>query len=55
MQLAQVNMLVVKYVAKFTQLSYFDPSLISIEWHRAFDFQDGLNPFLKDKLSLSIS
>ena len=45
-------MLVVKYQDKFTQLSYFAPNLIPIEWCKAFRFQDGLNPFMKDKLFL---
>ena len=37
---------------KFTQLSCFAYDLISIEERKAFCFQEGLSPFLKDKLSL---
>ena len=42
----------VEYEAMFTQLSCFAPNLIANEEHKAFHFQDGLNPFLKDRLSL---
>ena len=45
-------MTVAEYETKFIQLSRFSSDLISIEEHKAFHFQDGLSPFLKDKLSL---
>ena len=51
-QLRQVNMTVAEYETKFPQLSRFSFDLISTEKCKAFRFQEGLSPFLKDKLSL---
>ena len=45
-------MIVAEYKTKFTPLSRFAFGLISIEEQKAFHFQEGLSPFLKDKLSL---
>ena len=45
-------MTVTKYDTKFTHLSYFTSSLISIEKRKAFPFHEGLSPFFKDRLSL---
>ena len=44
-------MIVAEYETKFTQLSRFSFDLISTEERKALHFQDGLSPFLKDKLS----
>ena len=43
-------MIAAEYETKFTQLSRFAFDLISTEERKAFHFQDGLSPFLKDKL-----
>lgn len=45
-------MTMAEYKAKFTQLSHFAQNLITNEECKAFCFQDGSNPFLKDRLSL---
>ena len=45
-------MKVAEYETKFTQLSRFAYDLISTKERKTFRFQEGLSPFLKDKLSL---
>ena len=45
-------MTVAEYETKFTQLSRFAYDLISTKERKTFRFQEGLSPFLKDKLSL---
>ena len=45
-------MTVAQYEAKFTELSYFAPQLIVIEEENALKFQDGLKPYLKNKISI---
>ena len=45
-------MTVAEYETKFTPLSHFSFDLISTEERKAFHFQEGLSPFLKDKLCL---
>lgn len=44
-------MTMAEYKAKFTQLSRFTQNLITNEC-KAFCFQDGSNPFFKDRPSL---
>ena len=41
-----------RYEAKFTELSCFAPQLIATEEEKAFKFQDGLKPYLKNKISI---
>ena len=41
-----------QYKAKFTELSRFAPQLIAIEEEKALKFQDGLKPYLKNKISI---
>ena len=50
--LEQGGMTVAQYEAKFTELSYFAPQLIVIEEENALKFQDGLKPYLKNKISI---
>ncbi|KAL6334181.1 hypothetical protein AAG906_006764 [Vitis piasezkii] len=38
--------------AKFTELSRFSPQLIATEEEKALKFQDGLKPYLKNKISI---
>ena len=45
-------MTVVRYEAKFTDLSCFAPQLIAIVKEKALKFQDGLKPYLKNKISI---
>ena len=45
-------MTVVEYEARFTQFSHFALDLIANKERKAFCFQDGLNPFMKDRFSL---
>ena len=45
-------MTVAEYETKFTQLSRFSSDLIPTEEQKAFCFQEGLGPFLKDKIFL---
>ncbi|XP_059597457.1 uncharacterized protein LOC132254850 [Vitis vinifera] len=40
------------YEAKFTELSRFAPQLIATEEEKAVKFQDGLKPYLKNKISI---
>ena len=41
-----------QYEAKFTELSRFAPQLIAIEEKKTLKFQDGLKPYLKNKISI---
>ena len=41
-----------QYEAKFIELSRFVPHLIVIKEEKAFKFQDGLKPNLKNKISI---
>ena len=50
--LEQGNMTVTQYEAKFTELSRFSPHLIATEVDKATKFQDGLKPYLKNKISI---
>ena len=45
-------MIIAEHEIKFTQLFHFSSNLISIKERKTFHFQEGLSPFLKDKLSL---
>ncbi|RVW59896.1 Transposon Ty3-G Gag-Pol polyprotein [Vitis vinifera] len=45
-------MTVAQYEAKFTELSRFSPQLIATEEEKALKFQDGLKPYLKNKISI---
>ena len=45
-------MTVAQYEAKFTELSCFAPQLISTEKENALKLQDGLKPYLKNKISI---
>ena len=38
------------YEAKFIELSRFAPQLIAIEEEKTLKFQDGLKPYLKNKI-----
>ncbi|RVW88173.1 Transposon Ty3-G Gag-Pol polyprotein [Vitis vinifera] len=50
--LEQENLTVAQYEAKFTELSRFFPQLIAIEEKKAVKFQDGLKPYMKNKISI---
>ena len=41
-----------QYEAKFTELSHFSPQLIATEEEKTVNFQDGLKPYLKNKISI---
>ena len=41
-----------QYEAKFTELSCFAPQLIATQEENALKFQDGLKPYLKNKISI---
>ena len=41
-----------QYEAKFTELSCFAPQLIATEEEKILKFQDGLKPYLKNKISI---
>ena len=45
-------MTVAQYEAKFTELSCFAPQLIATKEKKALKFQDGLKPYLKNKISI---
>ncbi|RVX07696.1 Retrovirus-related Pol polyprotein from transposon 17.6 [Vitis vinifera] len=51
-RLEQGDMTVAQYEAKFTELSRFSPQLIATEEEKALKFQDGLKPYLKNKISI---
>ena len=50
--LEQRDLTVAQYGAKFTELSRFSPQLIAKEEEKALKFQDGLKPYLKNKISI---
>ena len=50
--LEQRDLTVAQYEAKFTELSRFAPQLIATEEEKALKFQDGLKPYLKNKISI---
>ena len=50
--LEQRDLTVAQYEAKFTELSRFVPQLIATEEEKALKFQDGLKPYLKNKISI---
>ena len=45
-------MTMAQYEAKFTELSRFTLQLIVTEEEKALKFQDGLKPYLKNKISI---
>ena len=45
-------MMVAQYETKFIELSCFAPQLIAIEEEKALKCQDGLKPYLKNKISI---
>ena len=51
-RLEQEDMTVAQYETKFTELSYITPQLITTEEKKALKFQDGLKPYLKNKISI---
>ena len=51
-RLEQRDLTVAQYEAKFTELSRFAPQLIATEEKKALKFQDGLKPYLKNKISI---
>ena len=51
-RLEQRDLTVDQYEAKFTELSRFTPQLIAIEEEKSLKFQDGLKPYLKNKISI---
>ncbi|RVW70653.1 Retrovirus-related Pol polyprotein from transposon 17.6 [Vitis vinifera] len=51
-RLEQGDMTMAQYEAKFTELSRFSPQLIATEEEKALKFQDGLKPYLKNKISI---
>ena len=50
--LEQRDLTVAQYEAKFTELSRFTPQLIATEEEKALKFQDGLKPYLNNKISI---
>ena len=50
--LEQGNLTVAQYEAKFIKQSCFAPQLIAIEEEKTLKFQDGLKPYLKNKISI---
>ena len=46
------DLIVAQCEAKFTELSRFAPKLIATEEKKALKFQDGLKPYLKNKISI---
>ena len=46
------NMNVAQYEDKFMELSRFSPHLIAIKVDKVMKFQDGLKPYLKNKISI---
>ena len=51
-RLEQRDLTVAQYEAKLTELSRFAPQLIATEEEKALKFQDGLKPYLKNKISI---
>ena len=50
--LEQGDLTVAQYEAKFTELSRFAPQLIATEEEKTLKFQDGLKPYMKNKISI---
>ncbi|KAL6313607.1 hypothetical protein AAG906_006976 [Vitis piasezkii] len=50
--LEQGNLIVAQYEAKFTELSCFASQLIATKEEKTLKFQDGLKPYLKNKISI---
>ena len=48
----QGNLTVAQNKAKVTELSRFAPQLITTEEEKTVKFQDGLKPYLKNKISI---
>ena len=46
------DMMVAQYETKFIELSCFAPQLIATEEEKALKCQDGLKPYLKNKISI---
>ena len=51
-RLEQRDLTMAQYEAKFTELSRFSLQLIATEEEKALKFQDGLKPYLKNKISI---
>ncbi|XP_010648083.1 uncharacterized protein LOC104878882 [Vitis vinifera] len=51
-RLEQGDLTMAQYEAKFTELSRFAPQLIATEEEKTLKFQDGLKPYLKNKISI---
>ena len=51
-RLEQRDLTVDQYEAKFTELSRFSPQLIATKEEKTLKFQDGLKPYLKNKISI---
>ena len=45
-------MTVAQYEIEFIELSHFDPHLIVTKVDKAMKYQDGLKPYLKNKISI---
>ncbi|RVX07280.1 hypothetical protein CK203_022524 [Vitis vinifera] len=45
-------MTVTQYEVKFMELSRFSPQLLATEEEKTLKFQDGLKPYLKNKISI---
>ena len=50
--LEQGNLTMAQYKAKFAKLSRFAPQLIATKKEKTLKFQDGLKPYLKNKISI---
>ena len=51
-RLEQRDLIVAQYEVKFTELSCFTPQLIATDEEKALKFQDGLKPYLNNKISI---
>ena len=51
-RLERGDLTVAQYEAKFIKQSCFAPQLIAIEEEKTLKFQDGLKPYLKNKISI---
>ena len=50
--LEQGDLTIAQYEAKFTKPSCFAPQLIATEEEKTLKFQDGLKPYIKNKISI---
>ena len=50
--LEQGDLTIAQYEAKFTKPSCFTPQLIAIDEEKTLKFQDGLKPYMKNKISI---